>query len=291
MFPLNQSVLLFLLSNNSRAEIPGVYFVELEVSCSLCCQQSRTQSRTLTQTCLTQNLNLPVSPGIRGILDHMLFCLKEVNTLIGNFYFGKTQMLSQWKGMLEYDPQIQKKNKAILLNGFFVTSKISMPWALCEEAAGWIAEPDLWPRCGWQQLNTVSQQGSTDWELLSSQYFAKLIWSLNHQTRTQSGWFFRFGFYPVWCCQRSWVESKPATLQINSSCLSPLQDPPVFFTPRRGMSLGRCQNLLGFVGLLNVPACLSSFLERKKNMNKAFCVLALSKKGSLAALYFLSLYQ
>lgn len=38
------------------------------------------QSRT--QMCTTQNLNSPVSPGIRGILHHMLFCLKEVNRLI-----------------------------------------------------------------------------------------------------------------------------------------------------------------------------------------------------------------
>lgn len=77
----------------------------------------------------------------------------------------------------------------------------------------------------------------------------------------------------------SWVEPKPATLQINSffSCLSPYQDPLglfvflFFFTPCRGMSSGRRQDLLSFLGLLNVPACLSSSVFFF-SMNMAFCV-------------------
>ena len=77
---------------------------------------------------------------------------------------------------------------------------------------------------------------------------------------------------PVVICQRqvlssegSWVEPKPATLQINSffSCLSPCQDPlglfffcfVLFYPMQRN---GRRQDLLSFLALLNVPACLSS---------------------------------
>lgn len=112
-FPLNSPVLP--CQTNSWADIPGPCF------CWARGQPSKHSQGHAQNVQHAQHENI-ISPGIRGILHHLLLCLVEVNGLTEDPQFG--EMLSRWGGM-----------KILLTHQRLERGYVSMPPGIYEEAA------------------------------------------------------------------------------------------------------------------------------------------------------------